>query len=234
MTYTLYLGDPAYSSWSLRAWLLFEKAGLPRREHFVDFNTGPVAAQLAALSPARTVPTLVLPDGTVLSESLAIAEELATRHPDAGLWPEDPAARAIARNLAAEMHSGFETLRAYCPMNLRTAYRDVPVPKAVQADLDRITLLWDHARSATASITPWLCGPYSIADAFFAPVAARIAGYGLPVPESAAAYVAAQMADPAFRGWRALSLSTGAPLARYARSYPTVAWPSETATPGLD
>ncbi|WP_135504023.1 glutathione S-transferase N-terminal domain-containing protein [Roseovarius aestuariivivens] len=232
MTYDLYLGDYSYSSWSLRAWMLFERAGLPRRLHLLDFDDPvPVAQQLASLVPARTVPTLVTPEGAIVSESLAIAEELASRHPEAGLWPANPAARATARSLASEMHAGFGPLRDHCPMNLRTAYRDVPVPEPVIADLRRLETIWDHARAVTGSDTPWLCGHYSVADAFFAPVAARIAGYDLAVADSAAAYVAAHLADPAFRRFRAMGLARGATLARYARDYATVAWPGPAPRP---
>src|SRR6056297_130248 len=126
MLYTLYMGDYTYSSWSLRGWLMFEKFDIPRREVRIDFNTDQtVAEQLAALCPpARTVPTVVVEDGAILSDTLSIAEELASRHPEAHLWPTIPLARATARTLTAEMHSGFSALRDDCPMNLATAYLD--------------------------------------------------------------------------------------------------------------
>jgi len=190
MTYDLYIGERSYSSWSLRGWLLFEKFGLTARLHLVTFaGDTSVADQLARLGTPRTVPTAVMPEGTPVSESLAIAEELASRHPDAGIWPDDPAARAISRTLCAEMAAGFFALRGECPMNLRAAYTGFEVSDAVRADLDRIETLWAAARRATGAAGPWLCGGYSAADAFFAPVAGRIAGYGLPVGPDAAAYV---------------------------------------------
>ncbi len=223
MTYELVLGDRAYSSWSLRAWLLVERFGLPARMRFVSFSDASVEAQLADVAPARTVPTLVTPEGIAVAESLAIAEELASRHPEAGLWPATPALRALARALAAEMHAGFGALRAECPMNLRAAYRDVPVSEGVCADLDRLVVIWGHALRRSGG--PWLAGGYSIADAMFAPVAARIATYGLGVDEPAAAYVARHLEDPAFRRWRALSLVEGPDLPWYARDYPLRAWP---------
>ena len=99
MTYELFIGDYAYSSWSLRGWLLFHRFGIRVTTHLVDFSAGTVAEQLGPLAPARTVPALRLPEGAVAADSLAIAEELATRHPDAGLWPADPSARAIARGV---------------------------------------------------------------------------------------------------------------------------------------
>ena len=118
MTYELYLGDRSFSSWSLRGWLLFEVFDLPVTVRMVGLYSGTMAQDLAPLAPARQVPTLVTPKGEVIGESLAIAETLAERHPDAGLWPEDPAARARARWLSAEMHAGFQALRAACPMQL--------------------------------------------------------------------------------------------------------------------
>ncbi|WP_297774462.1 glutathione S-transferase [uncultured Roseovarius sp.] len=232
MTYDLILGDYAYSSWSLRAWLLFNRFGLPYRVRILDFKAeASVAEQMADLAPARTVPTLITPEGAVVSESLAIAEELASRHPEAGIWPTDPRARATARTLAAEMHSGFAALRGECPMNLRRAYSGFAPSDAVHADLARLEVLWDHARATCAPPGPWLCGDYGAVDAFFAPVAARIAGYGLPVSEAARAYVAAHLGDPAFRRWRAMGLVRGASLARYAKPFDVTAWPGPAPRP---
>lgn len=229
MTYDLFLGDRTYSSWSFRAWLLFEKFNIPVTTHYVDFNASEgVAAQLADLAPARTVPTLRLGDGTVIPESLAIAEELASREPGVGIWPTDPAARARARALAAEMCAGFSALRQECPMHLNAAYRDVPISDAVLADLRRLEEIWSHARSTTSPPGPWLAGPYSAADAFYAPVAARIATYGLKVNAAAQRYVDAHLADTAFRRWRAMGIAKGVVLSWYARDYPTTTWPGPT------
>lgn len=232
MTCTLVLGDYTYSSWSLRGWLLFERFNIPQRTIRLDFSAdSSVAEQLAPYAPARTVPTIVTPEGAVISDSLAIAEELATRHPAAGLWPDDPGVRATARSLAAEMHAGFGALRTDCPMNLRKAYTGVTPSGAVTADLRRLEELWDHARHTCAPDGPWLCGDYSIADVFYAPVAARIAGYGLQVSNSARAYVRAHLADPAFRRWRAIALVRGPDLLRYAKDHDTTAWPGPAPHP---
>ena len=192
----------------------------------MDFAAKDVASQLAQIAPARTVPAVVTADGAILSESLSIAEELASRYPDAGLWPDDPKARVTARTVTAEMHAGFAALRADCPMALRVTYADFAPSKAVLADLERLETIWAHARAASRSTGPWLCGDYSAADAFFAPVAARIATYGLPVGEDAAAYVAAHLNDPAFRRWRAMGFAKGQDLPRYAKNDLTKAtWP---------
>ena len=225
MTYDLAIADRAYSSWSLRGWLLFDAFGLPVRTHTARLYTDEVQQLLKGFFPARTVPAMRTPEGTVVSESLAIAEELASRHPDAGLWPADPAARATARTLASEMHAGFTALRSHCPMNLRVSYSDCAPPDAVRTDLARLELLWSWARRQTGAQDAWLCGAYSAADAFFAPVAARIAGYNLPVGAEAAAYVAAHLAHPSFRRWRAMGFADGADQDFYRRDYPRRPWP---------
>ena len=222
MSYDLILGDRAYSSWSLRGWLLFEAFAIAVKTRYVQFHDASVAEQLTAHAPAQTVPTLVTPEGAVIGDSLAIAEELATRHPDAGIWPSNPLARATARSLAAEMHSGFGALRNDCPMNLRCAYSSYAAPDAVQADTFRIDTIWNHALNRFGR--PWLCGGYSAADAFYAPVAARIAGYGLAMSGAAQAYVDRHLADPAFRRWRAMAIVEGPDLARYARGHDQTDW----------
>ena len=225
MTYDLYIGDYAYSSWSMRAWLVLDRLGADFRSHFIDFSINTVASQIADLAPAKTVPTLQCPDGSTIWDSLAIAEELADRHPKAGLWPHNPAARVMSRNLAAEMHSGFAALRQACPMNLRLAYSDYDPAEDVLNDVARIETIWMRAREEFGNGGPWLCGQWSIADAFYAPVAARIAGHGLPVGNLAADYVATHLADPGFRRWRAMGLVKGSDLRRYAKPNGTRDWP---------
>jgi glutathione S-transferase len=225
MTWTLITGDPAYSSWSLRGWLCFTRFGLPFTERRISFFEHDVASQIAEHAPARTVPTVITPEGAVIWDSLAIAEELAQRHPQAALWPADPAARATARSLAAEMHSSFSTLRQTCPMNLRCAYTDVPVDEALHADLARLEQIWSFARTHHGGEGAWLCGAYSVADVFYAPVAARIATYGLPVSPAARAYVDAHLADPIFVDWRRRALRDGPDLPWYARDYQVTDWP---------
>jgi glutathione S-transferase len=228
MPYTLIIGDRSYSSWSLRGWLLFAAFGIPADTRTARLYTDELATMLRPYAPAKTAPTLVIEDTLVVMETAAIAEELATRHPAAGIWPANPAARAVARSLAAEMHAGFASLRSHCPMNLRVSYTDCAPPSAVLADLDRLETIWSWARKTTGSSTPWLCGAYCAADAFFAPVAARIAGYNLPVSDAAQAYVSAHLAHPAFRRWRAMGAAGGADQEYYRRDYPTRPWPGPT------
>jgi glutathione S-transferase len=225
MTYDLAIGDRAYSSWSLRGWLLFDAFGIPVATRTARLYTDELPALLSHYAPARTVPVMLTPEGTVVAESLAIAEELASRHPDAGLWPREPSARAVARALSAEMHAGFTALRNHCPMNLRVSYTDCAPPDAVLSDLARLETVWAWARAETGATGPWLTGDYSAADVFFAPIATRIATYNLQVGAQAAAYVAAHLAHPSFRRWRAMGMVDGADQDFYRRDYPRRPWP---------
>jgi glutathione S-transferase len=224
MTYDLVIGDRAYSSWSLRGWLLFDAFGLPVKLHVARLYTDELPNLLKGFFPGKTAPTMRTPDGVVVPETIAIAEELASRHPQAGIWPADPKARAVARVLAAEMHAGFTALRSHCPMNLRVSYEGCEPPQAVLDDLKRLEVIWDWARAETGAQV-WLAGAYSAADAFFAPVASRIATYNLPVSDRAMDYVQAHLAHPSFRRWRAMGLVDGADQEFYRRPYPPRPWP---------
>ena len=231
MTYDLVIGDRAYSSWSLRGWLLFDAFGIAVKTRRARLYTDELPNLLKDFFPARTAPTMRTPDGVVAPETIASAEELATRHPEAGLWPIEPKARATARVLAAEMHAGFSALRSHCPMNLRVSYTDCAPPPVVLADLARLEVLWIWARDVTGAKGPWLCGDYSAADAFFAPVAARIATYNLPVGSAAMAYVQAHLAHPSLRRWRAMGMIDGPDQDYYRRDYPRRAWPGPVPLP---
>ena len=175
--YRLSTGDKAYSSWSLRGWLLLAAFNLPFEDVPVRMYDPEFDAMKAAKAPARTVPILEWDqDGQTrrVWDTLAIAETLAERHPQAGIWPADPWPRAIARTLAAEMQSGFPAFRNACPMNI---HRDpAPLkapPDGVAGDVARLGELWRWALTETGG--PWLGGPrFSAADAFYAPVALRL------------------------------------------------------------
>ena len=146
MSYELFIGDRTFSSWSLRGWLMLEKFDLPFQTSTLSLYDGSFRSALEPLAPARLVPVLRCADGTVIGETLAIAEELNERHPEAQMWPADPAARAFARWISAEMHAGFMALRNECPMQLIHQYQHFPVSDAVAADLARIEDLWTRAR----------------------------------------------------------------------------------------
>lgn len=207
MTYDLFIGDRSFSSWSMRGWLMLAKFNLPVRTHLVGLYAGTMAEDLAPLAPARLVPVMRDAAGTVIGDSLAMAETLAERHPEAGMWPKDSAARAFARWIVAEMHSGFGALRGDCPMQLLWQWDGFAPSQDVLADLERLQELWSRARAQFGADGPWLFGQYSLADVFYAPVAARIAGYGLPVGPEAQAYVEQVLSDTQFRQWRAMGLT---------------------------
>ena len=225
MKYELIIGDRTFSSWSLRGWLMFEKFDIPFRTKMAGLYSGTMKQDLAAMAPARLVPVMRTPEGDVVGESLAMAETLAERHPDAGLWPVDASARILARWMVAEMHAGFGALRNDCPMQLVYQHQGFKASDAVQGDLARIEEFWTLARERHGQNGPWLFGEYSLADVFFAPVAARIAGYGLKVGPAAADYVAEHLKDSAFRRWRAMGATKTYDPMPYALDLPNVAWP---------
>lgn len=160
MTYDLFIGDRLFSSWSMRGWLMLEQFGMPYRSHMIGLYSGTMADDMAELGPARLVPALRLPDGTVVGESLAMAETLAERHPDANLWPRDPGSRATARWLCAEMVAGFQALRGECPMQLLHCWQGFAPESETRADLERIETLWAHARSVSGAASGPLFGAY--------------------------------------------------------------------------
>jgi glutathione S-transferase len=222
MTYSLLIGDRSYSSWSLRGWLLFAKFDVPVSVDETRLYEDKFFEDLKAYAPARTVPTVRIPTGGIVSDSLALAETLAEAHPDAGYWPNDPNDRALARSMAAEMHSSYTALRGTHPMNLRESFEEVPVADGVQADLTRIEHLWTLARADRKG--PWLFGDYTAVDAMFAPVATRMATYKLPVGDVAKAYIETTIADPIFLEWRRRGLQD-APQSYYDQPYTKSVWP---------
>ncbi|MEL6587660.1 MAG: glutathione S-transferase [Pseudomonadota bacterium] len=225
MTYDLLIGDRSYSSWSLRAWLLFAAFDIPVRVETAELYDPAFLQTVQTWDPlARTVPVARDPGGAVWSDSIAITEGLAEAHPGAGHWPEDPVARARARSLVAEMHVGFAAVRGACPMNLRVQWQGYAPTAKVRADLARLEALWAHAR-AIASDGPWLFGGYGAVDAFYAPVAMRIAGYNLPVGPEAAAYVEAHLAHGPLRHWRAQGEARDRTLSNYDMGLPTAPFP---------
>lgn len=231
MTYELAIGDRSYSSWSLRGWLFFEKFAIPVKIRTCVLYTDEVQRLLADFAPARLVPAVRTPEGEVIGESIAILETLAERHPGAGLWPEDPAARIMARYMVAEMHAGFTALRGDCAMNLLKSYADSAPRAEVLADLARIEAIWSRARSRFGAGGPWLFGRYTAADAFFAPVATRIATYNLPVSAPTQAYVDAHLSDPSFRRWRAMGKAENLVQPSYYKPYAERPWPGPAPRP---
>lgn len=224
MAYDLFIGDRLFSSWSMRGWLMLDAFDLPVNVHMTDLYGTAFADHLEPLHPARLVPVLRLPDGTIVGESLAMAETLAERHPEAGLWPSDPVLRARARWLCAEIASGFLALRASCPMQLRHVNAGFKPPAEVKADIARIETIWDAARTLAAE-GEWLLGAYSLADVFYTPVAARIVGYDLPVSDAARAYCKQLLSTEPVRRWRIKGLEVTYDPFPYETFPPLVDWP---------
>jgi glutathione S-transferase len=191
-------GNLNYSSWSIRPLLIARKVALPVEEVIVPLDFPETAERLRAISPTAKVPLLIW-DGIEIWESLAIAEFIAEWAPPGTVWPADAAARAIARAAASEMHAGFQTLRATCPMDIRARHSTPVITPALQADISRIQTMWSALRRRHESAGPFLFGAWSAADAFFTPVVTRFRTYGLPLTGAAADYAAAIVDDPLFR-----------------------------------
>jgi glutathione S-transferase len=203
----LYVGNKNYSSWSLRPWLLLRQLGIPFEEAKLrlDFSEGSAFKRtLQALGGPGRVPVLVLDDGFVVWDTLAIVEAVAERFPEAGVWPADARQRARARSLCAEMHSGFGALRNHCPMNIEADLAEVgqrlwQQQPELQRDVARIEQLFGDCLAASGG--PMLFGGFSAADAFFAPVCTRLRTYALPMSGGTRAYVERVWALPAMQQW---------------------------------
>ncbi|WP_036287182.1 glutathione S-transferase family protein [Methylosinus sp. PW1] len=201
MPLALLIGNKGYSSWSLRAWLLLTQLGIEFEEILVPLYQADSKAKLLAFSPAGKVPALRA-DDILVWESLAIVEFIAERFPDLPVWPRDPAARALARSLSAEMHAGFTALRSEYPTNFRRAPGAIAAPSAgAAADIARIDAAWRDARARFGGQGPFLFGEFSAADAMFAPVVCRFWAYRLDVSPQAQDYMRAIEALPAYREW---------------------------------
>ncbi|WP_203292988.1 glutathione S-transferase family protein [Maricaulis parjimensis] len=192
----LHIGNKRYSSWSLRAWLVLRKAGIEFEENMVPLHGDDLRQRLSALSPGHTVPVLEW-QGGVFWDSLAIAEWAAEQAPH--LWPRDAQQRALARSATARMHSSFMALRGQCSMDLARTPKAIGLKEETRADIATIQALWNDVASMDG---PFLFGTYSIADAFFTPVADRFRAYDIPLHASAQAYCDALLSDPDFLDWR--------------------------------
>ncbi|MEN9397127.1 MAG: hypothetical protein RLZ81_1657 [Pseudomonadota bacterium] len=204
---TLYVGNKNYSSWSMRPWVLLKQGNIRFEEVKVRFDSFDAGSQFKTtvnvLTPTGKVPVLV-DDGLVVWDTLAIAEYVAERFPQAQLWPADRAARARARSLCAEMHAGFTQLRSHCPMNIEASLPDVGAliwrdQPGVRSDVARIVAMWSALLAEHRG--PMLFGAFSVADAYFAPVVMRLRSYALPVPAEITAYMDRLCALPGVQAW---------------------------------
>lgn len=196
----LVIGNKNYSSWSLRAWFLLKEAGIDFEEQRIPLDMETTAREIARFTPAGKVPVLLL-DGQAVWDTLAIAETMAERWPEKRLWPADTAARAHARALSAEMHSGFVALREAMPMNCRAMGRRVELADDVAADIDRIFAIWTDCQHRYGNEGDWMFGRFSIADAMFAPVVLRFRTYGINLSASASVFPRRLLESKAIQEW---------------------------------
>lgn len=211
MALTLYVGNKNYSSWSMRPWVLLRQAGIAFTERMLRFDSFDAQSEfrrtIATVSPVGKVPVLVddeIDGGLVIWDTLAICEYLAERFPDQLLWPHDIAARARARSICAEMHSGFGALRSHFMMNIEASLPEVGQrvlrdQADVRQDVARIIDMWSGLLTQHGG--PLLFGRFSIADAYFAPVCMRFNTYGVPVPDEIGEYIDTVFALPGVAQW---------------------------------
>jgi glutathione S-transferase len=202
MSLTLIIANKAYSSWSLRPWILMRHLGIPFCEIVIPLAQESTRAEILRYSPSGKCP--VLHDGDLaVWDSLAIIEYLAEIKPELAIWPHARAARAQARALAAEMHSGFMSLRGLLPMNMRREVRRRELSEEASADLARLEQAFGQARAAFGQGGPFLFGDFSASDAMFAPVVNRLHVYDVAVTDETRAYMDRVMALPAWQDWQA-------------------------------
>ena len=206
MALKLIIGNKNYSSWSLRPWIAMKVAGIPFEEELIPLYLPGSREKILAYSPAGKVPVLIDGDAHVW-DSLAIIEYLAEKFPDKDLWPRPPLARARARSIAAEMHSGFTALRNHCSMNLWLPPKPRPQPQEVMTDVSRIETIWRETRAEFGKGGPFLFGAFGAADAMYAPVVGRFHNYGIPVGDDTRDYMDAVSALPAWLEWKAASMT---------------------------
>jgi glutathione S-transferase len=196
----LVIGNKNYSSWSMRAWVLLRHAGIPFDEVQIRLQQPDTRTQALQHSPTGKVPCLL--DGELrVWDSLAIAEYAAEAYPDRGLWPTDRQARAVARSVAAEMHSGFQGLRTHMPMNTRARYPGRGRGPGVAEDIERIQAIWRDCRQRFGAGGDYLFGDFCSADAFYAPVVTRFQTYAVELDAVCRSYSDAVLAVPAVQEW---------------------------------
>lgn len=211
---TIILGNKNYSSWSLRPWLVLEAAGATYDEIVIPLDQPGTRAAILAQSPSGRVPCLRHGD-VVVWDSLAICEYLNELFPEARLWPERREVRAVARAVSAEMHSGFQALRANLPMKLDASLPGKGRTPEVDADIARIVELWTDCRRRFGAGGPYLFGAWSVADAMYAPVVTRFRTYGVTLEGAAAAYADAAWERPAMQKWVAAARAETHRMKRY-------------------
>jgi len=203
---TLVIGTRRYSSWSLRPWLMLKAANVPFSEIEITLRQPDTKSKILDVSPSGKVPLLIHGDLKVW-DSLSIGEYLAEQFPNAGLWPSDLSARVLARSISAEMHSGFQTLRNTCPMDLGLDSPMTDLSEDLLTDIRRIEAIWTECRRLYGPHGPFLFGSFSIADAMFAPVVTRFRTYHLPMNKVCLDYCQSVAELPWMREWTKNALS---------------------------
>ena len=198
----LVIGNKNYSSWSMRPWVLLTQAGIAFEEIQLKFSDEGGVEGIEPYSPTRQVPVLIV-EGEPVWDSLAICETLAELFPQKNLWPADARARQIARSICAEMHAGFRNLRGAMPVNIRASHPGKGMSPAVQQDIDRVVEVWQSCRARFGGNGELLFGQFSIADAFYAPVATRFLTYAVALPPAAQRYADALLELSAVQEWMA-------------------------------
>ena len=207
MTLKLVIGNKNYSSWSMRPWLALRASRIPFEEIFIPLYTGQTDKdRILRFTRSGKVPALIDGDITVW-DSLAIIEYLAERFPEAKLWPQDHVARAHARSVSAEMHSGFMPLRNECGMNLHRPVGSIALSEDARANVARVEEIWNDCRERYGKQGPFLFGAFTGADAMYAPVVHRFRTYAIKVRPVAQAYMETMMALPAFNEWTEAGLT---------------------------
>lgn len=217
----LVMANKLYSSWSLRPWLVLSHFGIPFEEIIIPLRTPDSRSRVLEYSPSGKVPALIDGDVTVW-ESLAVIEYLAEKFPDLAIWPRDGKARAHARSAGHEMHSGFQPLRAGCPMHLGARFATPPITEPLRASIDRVEDIWSEARNRFAGGQPFLYGAFSAADAMYAPVVTRFDTYQIPVREATRVYMDAILSHPAFVAWRDAAIAEPWSIPDYATGHTLV------------
>lgn len=197
----LAIANKNYSSWSMRPWVLLTQAGIAFEEIQLKFTDEGTVGGIEPYSPTRQVPVLMV-EGEPVWDSLAICEAVAELFPQKNLWPADARARQIARSVCAEMHAGFRNLRGAMPVNVRASLAGRGMSPAVQQDIDRIVAIWESCRARFGG-GEMLFGQFTIADAFYAPVATRFRTYAVTLPPVAQRYAEALLGLSAVREWMA-------------------------------
>lgn len=198
--FKLIIGNKNFSSWSLRPWLVLKMLDEPFEELSIDLLSADVRQRIDAVSPTGKVP--VLRDrNLIIADSLAICEYLAECFPSAHLWPQGSDERAQARSVCAEMHAGFAHLREKLPMDICARLPQPVMTPELEREIGRIGAIWQELRTRHEPDGPFLFGPFTIADAFFAPVITRFVSYGIALSGLAREYADTVLALPAMQDW---------------------------------